>query len=223
MSKSINSVSIIGGADGPTSIFLVGSKYKDKNVIRQMHRQIQNKKNQIKRKRAEKSIVPRSHTLDETIQYMIKNYGMIEADSSYPSYEECRRGMRFSLAQAENAELLGEQPQSLELHEFQNQEAIRRWHKALDKWEEQAQKIVDMLPPEVVSMDYHMFVLNKGEEGTLEIEIERERQLIQMQYSGDCKLMNAIIKDIHLYYGVSQQDIEEKTERYQNLLAVLTM
>lgn len=93
----------------------------------------------------------------------------------------------------------------------------------MDKWEEQAQKIVDMLPPEVVSMDYHMFVLNKGEEGTLEIEIERERQLIQMQYSGDCKVMNAIIKDIHLYYGVSQQDIEEKTERYQNLLAVLTM
>ena len=60
--KRKSSVSIIGGADGPTSIFIAGKSDKRPLKVR-----IKNAIYKCKRKRVEKRIVAGSHTLSSRI------------------------------------------------------------------------------------------------------------------------------------------------------------
>lgn len=63
-SKNAISISIIGGADGPTSIFTAGHSKKQPLKIR-----IKNSIYRYKRKKVEKTIVANPHSLSETVQY----------------------------------------------------------------------------------------------------------------------------------------------------------
>ena len=58
--KSKNGVSIIGGADGPTSVFIAGHSKKQPLKLR-----IKNSIYRYKRKKVEKTIVANSHSLSE--------------------------------------------------------------------------------------------------------------------------------------------------------------
>ena len=62
--KSKNGVSIIGGADGPTSIFIAGPSEKQPLKVR-----IKNGIYRYKRIKVEKTIVANPHSLSETVQY----------------------------------------------------------------------------------------------------------------------------------------------------------
>lgn len=84
MSKVAKSVSIIGGSDGPTSIFLVGNKQKEKNLITRLENTLRIKKHRRRLEKARRSIKPGAHTLDETIYYMKQQYSMTEADHTIP-------------------------------------------------------------------------------------------------------------------------------------------
>lgn len=216
MSKAAKSVSIIGGSDGPTSVFLVGNKYKEKNLFKRLENTVRMKRHQHRLAKARKSIRPGAHTLSETICYIKEHYGMVEADSTYPFYEENIRNMRFSLIQREQIDLLPKLP---ELKEFQDKEMVGLWQKEFDEWQKQSEAIVEKVPQEILNMDYHLFVLDKGEAGSMQVETEMNRGLIAMQYSG--RGFDPILKDIYLYYGVSEEDILNKTERYQNLVSTL--
>ena len=68
--KSKNGVSIIGGADGPTSIFIAGHSEKQPLRIK-----IKNSIYRYKRKKVEKTIVANPHSLFETVQYAKEKYG----------------------------------------------------------------------------------------------------------------------------------------------------
>lgn len=216
MSKVAKSVSIIGGHDGPTSIFLLGNERKEKNLITRFKNALRIKKHQHRLEKAKRSIKPSTHTLDETICYMQERYGIIEADHTFSHYEEFVRRMRFSLVQREQVDLLPKQP---ELKDFHDKEAVDKWHIELDEWEKQSEKIVERMPQELLNMDYHLLVLDRGEDGSMQVELEMNRGLIEMQYSG--RGFNSILKDIYVYYGVSEEDIVNKTERYQNLVTIL--
>ena len=62
--KSKNAISIIGGANGPTSIFIAGHSKEQPLKIR-----IKNSIYRYKRKKVEKTIVANPHSLSETVQY----------------------------------------------------------------------------------------------------------------------------------------------------------
>lgn len=70
MKKNAQSVSIIGGSDGPASIFLVGNKQKEKNLIIRLENTLRKKRHQHRLEKAKRSIKLGAHTLDETISYM---------------------------------------------------------------------------------------------------------------------------------------------------------
>lgn len=53
------------------------------------------------------------------------------------------------------------------------------------------------------------------------IEIEYQYDVLSMDYSGDTKWGDTICKDIYSYYGVTEEDIKNKTKRYQTLLTIL--
>lgn len=66
--KSSHRVSIIGGADGPTSVFIAG-----------------------------KTITANAHTLEEVIQYLQDNYGAVEVSKELRSYQEQYKSIKESL------------------------------------------------------------------------------------------------------------------------------
>ena len=66
--KSKNGVSIIGGADGPTSIFIAGHSEKQPLKVR-----IKNSIYRYKRKKVEKTIVANPHSLLKQYSMQKKN------------------------------------------------------------------------------------------------------------------------------------------------------
>ena len=64
MKKSASAVSVIGGADGPTSIFF------KKNAKLTLKQKIQRAKNKIKRFYVDKTLSCESHSLDEVIEWI---------------------------------------------------------------------------------------------------------------------------------------------------------
>ena len=58
------------------------------------------------------------------------------------------------------------------------------------------------------------------------IEADEAHHTFGVSFSGSKKAMKrfrAIAKDLYIYYGVSENDIRQKTERYLSLLSVLSM
>lgn len=81
--KSKSGVSIIGGAGGPTSIFIAGRTQKEPLKVR-MRKIIY----RLRRKMVEKKVVVGEHTLDELVQYAKNSYNLIEINSSERKYIE---------------------------------------------------------------------------------------------------------------------------------------
>lgn len=224
MSKKNKStfVSIIKGADGPTSVFIAGRR--EKNLFRRIERALYDRKYQRKRKRAERSIVLGTHTIQEVIQYAGKRYGMAEVSPSYRGYEERKRSRRHSLISRKRPELLKEEKRILPPEDFRDEKAVREWEKQIQEWTAMREKEIDAIPQEVFPTDYHLFVADRGEQGTLEMEIDLLHEDLAVSYFGSNKdIMKSIVKDIYRYYGVSQEDIAHRTERYKELLMVLSM
>ncbi len=220
MSKAASAVSIIWGADGPTSIFILGKKGREKNIFKLFQIWRQNKKYRRKRERARRLITPNAHTIEELIDYIKERYGAVEADASYPYYEERKKGMKYCLIQREKPALLGETKRFLPPEDLTDKEAVIKWQKELEAWTKECQNRADAVPFDCFPTEYHMYVIDRKEEGRLEIELDRFRPTISMSYSG--RAMEQISKDIHLYYGVTKQDIDEESERYKSLLAALS-
>lgn len=226
MSKKAQSVSIISGADGPTSIFLAGRE--DKKGIRRIRNSYQKWKYRKKRKKAEKQIIPSFHSLEETRTFIRHRYQGIEANVSYPCYEEDKRRMKYSIIQREQPELIGADkplipPDQIEL---QNQDILYQWLQEVETWTKQCVERLERLPENVCSIQYHLYLIDCGDDGQIKIEMEDNRGIMCISASssgsGNMKKMQKVIKDIYLYYGVTQEDIDKHTERYQILVTELS-
>ncbi|MDE5908189.1 MAG: sodium ion-translocating decarboxylase subunit beta [Lachnospiraceae bacterium] len=125
MKKAVSETSIIGGADGPTSIFIVGRK--EMTLLQRIKAAFFNRTYKRKRARAEKSIIPNAHTTDETIQYIKRRYHAAEADGSYPYYHSRKRSMKYQLIQRNHPELLGEEKQFFPPADLNDKQALLCW------------------------------------------------------------------------------------------------
>lgn len=222
MNKKAWSCQIIKGTDGPTSIFIAGQK--EKNLFRRIDRAMYIRKCERKRKKAKRSIVPGSHTIEEVVQYAKVRYGMVEAGPSYRGYAERERSRKHSLIQRKRPELLQEEKRILPPEDFRDEKAVREWEKQVQECMTQREKEMDAISPEVFPTDYHLFVADRGKQGTLAMEIDMLYEDIAVSYfGGKPDIMKSMIKDIYRYYGVSQEDIDHNTERYRELLMVLSM
>ena len=72
-------------------------------------------------------------------------------------------------------------------------------------------------------MDYHIYEINLPQ-GQIQIDIEKHWECLGCSVTGDPEvmphLMN-IVKDIKSYYGVTEEDIRTKSERFQDLVITL--
>ena len=192
--KSKSGVSIIGGADGPTSIFIAGKIQKKSLKVK-----IRNAIYKYKHKRAEKKIVAGAHTLNELVQYALNKYDLVEIKHK--------------------PEVLGEM-KDIPKPDISNEESVRQY---LDKIKARGEMIAEM-SDDIIPMNFHLYEIRIGDD-VLEMEIDYIWNIFGISYSGNRKVMKKfekISKDLYLYYGVSEDDIKKRTERYSSLVAALS-
>lgn len=212
--KSKSGVSIIGGADGSTSIFIAGRAQKRPLKVR-----IRSILYRFKRKIAEKKVVAGEHTLDELVQYAKNSYNLIETNSSERKYIEQQNNLKESLILQHKPEILGEM-KDIPKPNIYNEKSIREY---LCKIEARREMIAEM-PDNVTPMKFHLYEIRIGDD-SLEMDIDYIWNIFAISYSGNKKVMKQfqkISKDLYIFYGVSEDDIKKKTERYLSLVTALS-
>lgn len=84
--------------------------------------------------------------------------------------------------------------------------------------------MIQKYQPEQFPFDFHQYQITVDGCGRLDIVIDFTHDFISYSYSaekGGRRVMDGIVKDIWLYYGVSREDIEQESERMQALLTIL--
>lgn len=213
--KEKTGVSIIGGSDGPTSIFIAGRTGKI-SLKEKIRRQI----NQYKRKKAASGINPGTHTLEEVISYAQKEYGATEISKQSTSYVEQRKCLKESLIISHKPELLGDLKDIPKLQEYTEEAIKERQH-----YFELRSELAARTPDEQMPMDFHIYeILFDG--GNVEIQIEYNWNIFGCSYSGNKKAIKQVkksCKELYLYYGVTKEDIQNNTQRYAALVTMLSI
>ena len=214
MGKSAGSVSIIGGADRPTSIFIAGKGGKVKLTTR-----IQNYFRKIKRNRIKKRIIANPHTLEEVVQWLKQEYGAVEVSKQSHNYLEQRNSLKASLIMRHRPDLVGELI-NLEPPDREDVEALKVFLEQIHERNRMIEEIADDIFP----MDFHIYEIKWAENDHMWIGVETVWQVLDGSFSGEKKTMKQLrklFKKIYLYYGVTAEDIKNETERYKSLLGVL--
>ena len=181
--KSKSEVSIIGGADGPTSIFIAGRTRKKPLKVR-----IRNIIYRYRRKIVEKKVVADSHTLDELVQYAMNTYNLIETNSTERKYIEQQKNLKESLILQHKPEVLGEM-KDIPKPDVSNEESVREY---FCKIKTRSEMIAEM-PDNVIPMNFHLYEIRIGDD-SLEMEIDYIWNIFGISYSGNKKVMKQFEK-----------------------------
>ncbi len=214
MGKGAGSVSIIGGADGPTSIFIVGKGGRVKLTTR-----IQNYFRIIKRNRIKKQITANPHTLEEVVEWLKREHGAVEVSQQSHNYMEQKQFLKASLVMRHRPDLLGELI-NLEPPEGEDVETLKAFCEKIQERRNRAAEIADDIFP----IDFHIYEIKWSENDRMRIGVETVWQVLDGSFSGDKKTrkqLEKLFKRLYLYYGVTAEDIKNETERYKSLLGVL--
>lgn len=211
--KSVRNVSIIGGADGPTSIFILGETGKRPFKVR-----VKNWIYRQRRKSIARRIRPNPHSLKQVTAFIKKEYSASEMSTDSRQYQEGRAGMREGLILQNKPELLEGMGEITRPGEY-TKEAMEEMFRQI----EQRSEAVSRIPEEQFPMDFHIYeIFIDG--GRMEVEIDYRWDVLGISYSGNKKAMRqlkAMGRRIHLYYGVTREDIQEESKRYSSLLTAL--
>lgn len=205
-------VSIIGGADGPTSIFIVGEK---KQTFPQ---KIQKKRFQLRKLWFEKHITAESHSIEDVCKYIKDHYGFKEINPQSEEYQKEYIQMRASFIMQYAPELLGEFAQMPKLGSHDEIE-IKRFMEQI----ELQQQAANHIPIDCFDIDLHKY---KKESGHMQMHfiVELKYGYIGGGVSGsksNTKQFKKMFRDVYRYYGVTKDDVEHRTKRYDDLIRTL--
>lgn len=206
----------IEGSDGPTAVFIAG---RNNRKISLKHR-IQRFINKSRRAYIGKTIKADAHTLDQVCEYIVSVLGYKSLDSNLPEYQEEYNELRASYILQHKPELLGDLAYIPDLEEY-TEETITKYLDQIKMRQEAAKKI----PAEVFDIDFHKFIKEDGDNEVYFI-IEKTRNYIGGGASGNNKTVrkhNREFKQVYKYYGVSQVDIDNKTDRFEEVVRMLAM
>lgn len=216
MRKSASAVSVIGGADGPTSVFIL--KKNAKLTLRQKMERIKNK---IKRFYVGKTLSCDSHSMDEVMEYIVNRYGFVEADKHSVEASEEYRQMRASFLIQYAPELLGESAANPQL-KSESPEDVKTY---IRQSEERMQRALE-ISPTVFDIDFHKFIKTfDGSNDHMDITIEKRYAYIGGGACGNKKVRKSfrrIYKDVYRYYGITKEDKISESERYRDVVQTLS-
>ncbi len=215
--KAVNAVSVIGGACGPTSIFLIGGKGSKKTL----KQKIQSKLFTLRKKRIAKSLSANPHTMEQVIEHAKSKWGYSDISKSSREYKMEYIQLRAAFILQYKPELLGEFKDYPKL-EGQDEESIKHFMMLI----EQRQKAAEEVPTELFDIDLCMLEMNKGEFES-KLIFEKNYGYIGGSASGTSKKAmkkyHRAFRDVYRYYGVTQADIEHQTKRYEEMLRTLAI
>ncbi len=210
--KRVKSVSVIGGADGPTSIFLVG-RWKKQGLMRRL----KSFRYKRKKEKIEKEIREGFHDLKEVVLYIQNTYGAREIAKDSHNYLEQRKCLKESLIIKHKPELLGDKA-DIPFPDEQDEESIKEFFNQI----EERSRIAENIPDDMIPMDLHLYEIVIPDAGRMEVEIDTVWNIFGCSYSGkNMKLLKEISKELYKYYGVTKEDIDNRSERYLKLAAAL--
>ena len=207
-------VSIIGKADGPTSVFIVGRSNSKWTFKRNIHKFFYD----VRKKRIVKSLKANPHSMEQVADY-ITELGFSEVDKSEPEYKTEYSQMRASFIIQYKPELLGDLAEApkLENHE---EETIKHFMEKI----EQRQKAAEDIPPDIFDIDLHMYKKDDVNNQS-KIIVEKNYGYIGGSASGSkngfMKEFDKTFRKVYQYYGVTQKDIDNNTKRYIELVKTL--
>ena len=207
-------MSVIGKSDGPTAVTVI--KRNSKLTLKQ---KLEKCKYKIKRAYVEHTIEAKGHSLDEVIDYIINKHGFVEIDNDEVRFEHDE--MRASFIMQYAPELLGEYATMPQL-KSESKEDIQAHIREFQERQQRAMEI----PIEKFDIDVHKFQISFEDiNDNMYIIVEKRFAYIGGGVSGDKKVMrrfHRIFKDVHRYYGVTAEDIKNKTKRYEQVIRALT-
>ena len=210
-----DNVTIIGGADGPTSVFLLGREHGGKRSLRQkMQEYIYDRK----KNKAERHIRADGHSLEEVADYIRNLPGLTELDEAERSYQMEYREIRASFIMQYAPQLLGSYAQYPRL-ESKDAEGLKKFQEEIGRRQEAAENV----PREVFDIDLRIWE-KKEADFTMRLVLESRCRYIGMSANGSKKKMKQfkkLEKAIWRYYGVTQEDIDQKTDRYKEVVREL--
>ena len=150
--KNNENVTIIGGADGPTSVFIAGKTGK-----RSLRDRAGSFLYQKKRERMEKKIVPGAHSLEEVAEYIKETYNATEVSQKSHKYKEQKKSLKEGLIIQHRPDLLGDMAEITPPKEM-TKEAITQMLKLVEKRSD----FIASIPEEEMPMDYHVYDIRLG-------------------------------------------------------------
>lgn len=209
-------ISRIEGSDGPTSIFIAGRNTGPITLRQRLQRFI----NRTRRRYIEEHIEADPHSIEQVCEYIVKKLGYVELSKEDSKYQEDYKEMRASYLIQYEPELLGSLAHISDLTE-QSEEAINYYLSQLKLQQEAAKKV----PVEFFDIDLHIYTKENGDNES-HIIVEKTRNYIGGGASGKTKTVrrhNCEYKKVYKYYGVSDEDIQNKTERFEEVVRMLAL
>ncbi len=214
MGKDASSTAIIGSTDGPTAVAVI--KRNPKLTFGQKIRKLIYT---AKRNHVVKNIKAESHSMEEVMEYIVNKHRFLELDSSKVQQEY--KEMRASLLMQHVPELLGEYATMPKL-KSESTEDIQAHIKSFQERQQRAKDI----PTADFDIDFHKFQSTyENSDNNMYITVEKRFSYIGGGVSGSKKSkkrFQRIYKDVYRYYGVTCEDIENKSKRYEQLIQALT-
>ena len=201
----------IGKPDGPTAYFLLGGK-NHKPTFKQCFQKWRFNK---KKAWAAKQVKANPHTMDELCDYIKTKLGFEELEPTSKVYQHEYRDMRAGFLMQYAPHLLGEQSKRPQL-KGESEEEIREFMDAVEARKQVAMQV----PKEAFDIEFRMFKKQLGD-SEYHIQIEKRYGHIGGGASGSTKKVkqfNKVYKEIYRYYGVSEEDIQNKSKRFEDYL-----
>lgn len=206
-------ISKIGSSDGPTAVFVAGRNITFKQKVQRFI-------NQTRRNHIAKSITADAHTLDEVCDYIVRILGYSELEADQQDYKEEYDDLRASYILQYKPELLEDLANIPDLTE-DTEEAINEYLEMIKNRQDAAKDI----SKELFDIDFHKFIRKEGDNES-HFVIEKTHDYIGGGASGNTKTVrrhNREFKQVYKYYGVTQEDIDKKTERFNDVVRTLAM
>ena len=213
--KSSGETINVNGTDGPTSVLIF-----DRNKKLSFRQKFQKFKVQTKRKFFEKRIKAEPHSIDEVCEFLTSVLKFTELPKTDERYIEEYKETRSSYIMQHKPKLLGDFAKMPDL-KVRTEEAYLKYMEEFNL----RKKVAEAVPVELFDIDLHMFRKVEGDNES-HIFVEKTYSMINGGASGTpryTKKFNKVYKRIYKYYGVTQADIENKTERYKDLLSTLSV
>lgn len=163
-----------------------------------------------------KEVSVNPHTWEETIAFAKEKFGFEEVTHDNPLYNNAYVQFRNGLILQKRPELLGEEGG---MPEFENDPAKAEGYRAkvTKLWE-----MADLVPKDVFDIDFTYLRRCEGNK-SMDIFMERDSGMITGAAPGDkawMKSFTEFLKEIIVYYGVSEEDIATGSERYQRFVNI---